>query len=186
MSGEDPVPDVDDGSSQFGVVVDLGGDLGAAVDDGFVVPLAQFGADMGEGEGGILSHDVHGDLASGGDGLVPLATYEGIDGEVEGTGDGIEDLCRGDVPSAAIGGEVDECLGGEFDGGGGFIEACVGDHPVERALEFADILLYLACDKGEHLGGYLGVLLFGLGAEDGQPGFQVRGLDIGDEAPFES
>ncbi len=61
-----------------------------------------------------------------------------------------------------------------------------GDDADERAFEFADVGADVGGDKERDVGGDDGVLGVGLALQDGDLGFEVGGLDVGDEAPLEA
>ena len=70
--------------------VELLADLGAAVEDGSVVPAAKETADLSEGAACFFSEKVHSDLASIGQGAVAVAACEELTAEVEVVADGDE------------------------------------------------------------------------------------------------
>ena len=60
------------------------------------------------------------------------------------------------------------------------------DHPRQRALELADVRFDATGDQVGDLVGQTGVLEARLLLEDGDPGLEVRRLDVGDESPLEA
>ena len=75
---------------------------------------------------------------------------------------------------------------GELDADGHAAHVGVGDDPVERALELADVADDLARDELQHVGADVDVLLLGLGAQDRDARLEVGRRQVGDEAPFEA
>ena len=62
----------------------------------------------------------------------------------------------------------------------------VGDDPVERALELADVADDLARDELDDVRGDRDRALLGLGPQDRDAGLEVRRGQVGDEAPLEA
>ena len=84
---------------------------------------------------------------------------------------------------------VDELLEALLsDGEGAFnaVMAAPGDDADERAFELADVGADVGRDEEGDVGGQRGVLGLGFALEDGDLGFKVGWLDVGDEAPLEA
>ena len=62
------------------------------MNNGGVIAVAEEKADAFEGELGVLAEEVHGDVASVGDGLGPQLTGESLRGDAEVGGDGLQDM----------------------------------------------------------------------------------------------
>ena len=81
--------------------------------------------------------------------------------------------------------EVAEKLLGEVRADGNVVEAGVRSDSDEGAFELTDVGGDPRGDELERLGRHRAVIAFGLVAQDGQAGFEVRRLDVGDEPPLE-
>src|SRR5581483_2357456 len=67
------------------------------------------------------------------------------------------------------------------------VQARIRGDTDERAFELAHVVGDVRRDERQHLGrDAVEVLRLGLLAEDGQPGLELRWLDVGDQAPFET
>ena len=61
-----------------------------------------------------------------------------------------------------------------------------GDDADERAFELTHIGADVGRDKERDIGGDVGLLGLGLALQDGDLGFEIGWLDVGDEAPLEA
>src|SRR5579885_3365077 len=127
-----------------------------AMHDGGVVTTAKLGADLQPGGVGLLTHDVHGDLARPDDFAIPLlAAHEGrVDAVV--AADTFQHLGHGQVSERlAIGVEVFERLHGEADSQRGLLQRGVGNDAIKRAFQFAHAFALWPRDIVDHRGGTL-------------------------------
>ena len=61
-----------------------------------------------------------------------------------------------------------------------------GLHACKSAFELADVALHFVRDEAEDVFWNQGAVVAELGMENGEASLEIRGLDVGDEAPFES
>lgn len=66
----------------------------AAMEDGSMVAIAQFAADLGERAGGVFTEEIHGRMACKSRPPIPFLADEVLDRDVEGVCDGMDD-CLG-------------------------------------------------------------------------------------------
>jgi hypothetical protein len=160
-------------------------DFGDGVHDGGVVLAAELTADLGEGGFGHLLCEVHGDLARDDDLAGVVLLLELWDAHAEVLGDGALDGLDGDL--ADLG--VDELLEAGLGDGDGALDAVVGapgDDADEGAFELAHIGADVRGDEEGDVGGDGGAFGLCFALEDGDFGFEVGGLDVGDETPLEA
>ena len=133
-----------------------------------------------------LPKDVHADLAGGDERPPPTLSRELLDRKAEHRRCGFEDGLRGDRSGFARREQIGEhsfCHGQiQRDA----VESCVRADPVECTLEFADVVLDVGGDEVEDVMGDVLALAFGLLAQDGEAGFELGRLDVGDEPPLEA
>ncbi len=147
--------------------------------------MAEEEADLLERELAVLAEEIHGDVAGFRDRLGAALAGDRLDGDVVVLGDGAEDGVR-------VGGagqcrrERCERLRGYVDRDGVAGKARVGEHAVERAFELADVVGRAVGEEAGDIVGEVDLLVGRLGAEDGEAGLLVRGLDVGDKPPTEA
>jgi hypothetical protein len=155
------------------------------VEDRGVVLAAEALADVGKRVAGELPGEVHRDLAGKGDGLRAGLGAEVVRLDAEDLAHAALDVVGGD--QALLGApDVREDLVGEIETEIAAGEAAEGADPNERALELADVGLDLVRDEEGEVVGEREAVELGLLLQDGDAGFEVRRLDVGDEAPFEA
>ena len=135
---------------------------------------------------GEFAEHVHGDLAGGDQRALTAATLEVLDRKLQDLGDVGEQLVIG----AGLGLAVDEQIGelglGEVGGDRHLVQTREGSHPDQGAFEFADVGGDVGGDEFECFVGYEDPVAFRLVAKDCQTCFEIRRLDVGDEAPLEA
>jgi hypothetical protein len=148
-----------------------------------VVPrkeLANFG--IGEGEG--FANKVHGDLAGEGHGAAVVPTLEIGDLNAVVMGNEADDVGGGGV--ALLGEDVVKGSAGGFEGGTRPGEGEKDEDAVEVTLQLAHVFAHPTGEKKDDVVGEIDALSVGFLAKNGAFGLQVRGLDIGHEAPDEA
>ena len=160
-------------------------DLLERVDDRGVVPSAELPGDGGERQVGLIPHHVHADLTSRDQRALAALALQGIDGEAEVVRSDLEHAIGREGLLLGLLQEVDQQPLGDLDGDRYLVQAGVGRHPDQGALELADVRRDTGGDELEHLGRHPAVVPLGLVAQDGEPCLEVGRLDVGDEAPLE-
>lgn len=161
-------------------------DGAAGVEDGAVVASAEGLADFLEGFAGFFAGDIHGDHAGPGDVVGPAFAGHVVHADVEGLGDAALDEFDGDLLAVFL---LDEVAEKVFDLGLGdfaVVEGGPSGDAVEGAFEAADVGFDVFGDEEEDGVAEADIHFGGFGAEDGQAGFHVGGLEFGGEAPFEA
>ena len=149
-----------------------------------VVPAERL-ADLRQGQIGQFAAEIHGDLAG-------LGQCPGLSGPAQFLDGGVEVFCGGghdrgcaDLHGAGVRDEVAQHDLGQGGVDRGLVQRCECRDPDQSALEFADIAFDAAGDQFEDIIGYREAVHLRFLAEDGDPGFQFGGLDVGDQAPLE-
>ncbi len=174
-----------DGSIQVLVLAALLVDLGDGVHDGGVVLAAELAADLGQGGFGHLLGEVHGDLAGDDDLAGVVFLLELGDAHAELLRDGALDGLDGDLADLGVD-ELLEALLGDGERAFDAMMGAPGDDADEGAFELADVGADVGGDEERDVGGDDGVLGFSLALQDGDLGFEIGWLDVGDEAPLEA
>ena len=149
------------------------------VHDGGVIPAPERTADLRKGEVGELPTQIHSGLAGPHERLLATGTGEVGRTEAGSGGSGRDDLLRMEGALGSRRYEVLEDVGGHVERDVLLREGGVGGDTGERPLQLADVVGYVGSDELEHrlrdlTGGKLGVLV-----QDGEPGLDVGGLDVG-------
>ena len=151
-----------------------------------MIPVAEDLADLGQGHVGHLPRQVHGDLPGHGD----LPAAGGLDHVVHGhavvVADRLHDHLGGDLPGLWGGQHLPQGLLAQFHRDGLIHQLGVGVEADEAPLQLTDVAGHMSRDELQHLAGNVHVLLPGLFPQDGDAGFHVGLLDVGDQAPGEA
>ena len=151
-----------------------------------MVAAAELSGDVGVGELGQLSHDVHGDLPGVHQRPPPALSAQVLDVvPVLGAG-GLQDQLRRDDPRPVVPQRVGQHLLGERQRELDPVEAAERRHPDQCAVELTDVVRDVRGDELHDVGGDRRGHLLGLLAEDGEPGLEIGGLDVGDQAHLEA
>ncbi len=86
--------DFSDLGKELWVIVDGVGNFLNTVNNSGMIAVAEEKADVFEWELRVLAEEVHGDMASVGDGLSPELTGESLRGDAKVGGDGLKDVVR--------------------------------------------------------------------------------------------
>ena len=151
-----------------------------------MVAVAEGPSDLRVGEVGHVAGDVHGDLPGVHQRPAPAASGDLVEREVEHVGGGFEDGVDGDRRLGGVANQVGQHPFGQIVGARLAADAGVGSHLDEGALELADGVGDVLRDEPQHVAGDLDGCRLGPLLEDGQPGDQVRRLDVGHEAGLEA
>src|SRR5271155_498997 len=152
---------------------------------GGVMLAAELAADFGKGGGGELLHDEHGHLARQYDLPGIAADIQILGAETEDFADAFLNLLDGDLLFLRLDNIFQDLLGGgkiQFGAG----ERRVGHQADERAFELANIGFDGAGDVLGYFVGELDAFAFGFFLQNGDFGFEIGQLNIGDQAPFEA
>ena len=123
---------------------------------------------------------VHGDLPRQGDVARPVGALDLADFEPVVAGDEFGDLVGGDL--VGLGQDVAQRVLGEIERDVPAAEGGEGDHPIQQALELADVRLDVVGDEQRDVVGQMDVLRLRLAAQDRHLGLELRRLDVGDQA----
>lgn len=161
-------------------------DLAAGVDNGGVITVTEKVPDGFELLVSVFAEEVHGDVAGVGNILVAAVAAQVLEGDVEVFAHGVEDGLRVRRAGGRRRGEGGEGFLGKGEGDVGAHQAGVGNDPVEGALEVAHIMAVALGQEVDNRIGHRELVVAGFRLEDGEAGFLVGGLDVGDEAPFQA
>ena len=117
--------------------------------------------------------------------FVALAALYRLDRDAEVGGYRLDDYGVGDLAFGGRFHHVGDGLFGKLDGDGAAGEVGERDYLVQAALKFADVLVNALGQKVEHCVRRSLAHLLGFGAENGDAGFDVRGLYVHDQAARE-
>src|SRR5271168_2731003 len=155
------------------------------MEHGGVMFAAKLASNFGKRRGGELLHDEHGHLTRQDDLPGVAADVEILGAQAEDFADALLDLLDGDLLLLRLDNIFQDLLrGGKIQFRAG--EGSVGHQADERAFELADIGFDGA---GDVLGDFIGELhafAFGFFLQNGDFGFEIGQLNIGDQAPFEA
>src|SRR5215212_6538533 len=162
------------------------GDLCGGVHDGGVVASSEGLPYLGERLVGKFAGEVHGDLTGVGEAFgAALADEVGLrDAEV--AADLVLDQLDGYLAVRLVGKYVPQDLLGEVRRDPPAVERGVGQDSHERAFEFTNVRRDFGCDKRQYVVVDFQPVHEGLLAQDGDPGLEVGGLDVCDQAPLEA
>ena len=104
----------------------------------------------------------------------------------EGAGHLGDDTLYGDRHRLVVVEDVPDGVLGNGDGGRRIGQQLVGFELFHRSLQLADVVFQPVGDVFRHLVGNLNIQQLGLAADDGDPGLKIRGLHVGQKAPFKA
>ena len=142
--------------------------------------------DLGQGQIGEFAAQIHRDLAGLGQRTRLARPSQFVDAGLEVLRGGGHDGRGADLHRGGVGDEIAQHDLGQRLVDGGLVQRRERGDPDERALEFADVALDAAGDQLQDITGHVEAVHLSLLAQNGDPRFQLRRLDIGDEAPFEA
>ena len=174
-----------DGAVQVLVGAALLVDLADGVHDRGVVLVAELAADFGQAGLGHLLGEVHGDLPRHDYVARVVLLLEVAHAHAELLGDGALDGLDGDLAHLHVNELLEALLRGcERDLHA--VQLAPGDEPHQRAFELAHVGADVRGDKERHIGGQVHLLAFGFLEQDGDLGFEIGRLNVGDKAPLEA
>ena len=158
------------------------------MDHGCVVASPELPPDLGQRGVGQLARQVHGHLPRIRDSLRAPRAHELVERDPEPLGDRLLDPRDGHLGcSVALREDVLQHVLSEIDGHRAVGQRRERDHARQRALELPDVRGDSTGDEGQDVGlGDRDVLGVDLLAQDGDPGLEVGGLDVGQEPPLEA
>ncbi len=137
-----------------------------AVDDGGMVTVPEEEADLLECEIAVLPEEVHSDMAGFSDWFGATLPHERLYGNCEICGDGMKNRL-GVTTGVMLGCQGGQCANSQFGGQVGICQVCVGDHSVQKSLEFSDVVCGAAGKKHSNGMREVNLLLCSLRCEDG-------------------
>ena len=142
-------------------------------------------ADFRQRGRGELLHEEHGDLARVGNHFRVAANFQVLRAQAKDFADGFLDLLDGNFLFLRLDDVAEHLLRrGEIQFGAG--ERGVGHQANQRSFKLADVRFDRAGDEFGHVVGNVDALIVRLLLQNGDFRFQIRHLDIGDQAPFEA
>jgi len=182
----DPADDAGDLVERFFVFTHEALGLVDGVDHGGVVAATEEARDGWVTQLGHVAEHVHGDLASRDQWSLAGLALQGFHRESEVSSHLSEHFLVGAVLWSSCGEKVGQLLLGHGHGGWLTGEVGIGGDSDESAFQLTDVRSDVRGNELQNVGGKRGVVPICLISKDCEPGFEVRRLNIGDEAPAEA
>ena len=150
-----------------------------------MVPATHSFSDPHQGRLGLLTHQIHRDLARQDDLLVAGLSLDLVERDAVIAGDGFDDALGREALALRVVEDVLEHLLRELGGDGHGVERRVRDDSRQCALELANVRDDPLCEEIDDRRRDRDVLRLGLRTEDRDPRLEVRRRDVRDQTPLE-